>query len=188
MFACEQEDVAPDLLCLAKGLAGGYLPLAATLSSERIYEGFLGAPEEQRAFFHGHTYTGNPLACAAALASLDAFEWERTIERLQPKIGLLGELLAVVATMPEVAEVRRRGFMVGIDLGEHDPALRIGHQVTLEARRRGAIVRPLGDVVVLMPPLSISEAELRRLVEIVAEAIQAAASIRVSSTSLTRAA
>ena len=188
MFACEQEDVAPDLLCLAKGLTGGYLPLAATLAGERIYEGFLGAPEEQRTFFHGHTYTGNPLACAAALASLDAFEWERTIERLQPKIGLLGGLLAVVETMPEVAEVRRRGFMVGIDLGEHDPALRIGHQVTLEARRRGAIVRPLGDVVVLMPPLSISEAELRRLVEIVSEAIQAAASIRVSSTSLARAA
>ena len=93
MFACEQEDVAPDLLCLAKGLTGGYLPLAATLATERIYEGFLGAPEEQRTFFHGHTYTGNPLACAAALASLDAFEPERTIERLQPKIELLGELL-----------------------------------------------------------------------------------------------
>ena len=74
MFACEQEGVAPDLLCLAKGLTGGYLPLAATLATERIYEGFLGAPEEQRTFFHGHTYTGNPLACAAALANLDAFE------------------------------------------------------------------------------------------------------------------
>ncbi len=182
MFACEQEDVAPDLLCLAKGLTGGYLPLAATLSSERIYAGFLGSPAEQRTFFHGHTYTGNPLACAAALASLDAFEWERTIERLQPKIGLLGELLAVVAAMPEVAEVRRCGFMVGIDLGRHDPALRLGHRVTLEARARGAIVRPLGDVVVLMPPLSISEAELRRLVEITSESIQAAvASIRAST-------
>ena len=93
MFACEQERVAPDLLCLAKGLTGGYLPLAATLATERIYEGFLGAPEEQRTFFHGHTYTGNPLACAAALANLDAFERERTLERLQPKIRLLGELL-----------------------------------------------------------------------------------------------
>ncbi|HEX3173351.1 MAG TPA: adenosylmethionine--8-amino-7-oxononanoate transaminase [Solirubrobacterales bacterium] len=174
MFACEQEGVSPDLLCLAKGLTGGYLPLAATLSTERIYEGFLGAPQEQRTFFHGHTYTGNPLACAAALASLDAFEHERTLERLQPKIELLGRLLAGVAAMPEVVEVRRCGFMVGIDLGEHDPDLRLGHRVTLEACERGAIVRPLSDVVVLMPPLAISEAELGRLVEIVAESIGAA--------------
>jgi adenosylmethionine---8-amino-7-oxononanoate aminotransferase len=174
MFACEQERVAPDLLCLAKGLTGGYLPLAATLATERIYEGFLGAAEEQRTFFHGHTYTGNPLACAAALANLEAFESERTILRLQPKIRLLGGLLEEVAQMPEVAEVRGRGFMVGIDLGEHDPALRMGHRVTLEARRRGAIVRPLGDVVVLMPPLSISKGDLQRLVEITRESIVAA--------------
>jgi adenosylmethionine-8-amino-7-oxononanoate aminotransferase len=174
MLACEQEDVAPDLLCLAKGLTGGYLPLAATLATERIYEGFLGAPEEYRTFFHGHTYTGNPLACAAALANLDAFENERTIERLQPKIALLRELLDEVEAMPEVAEVRSRGFMVGIDLGEHDPALRMGHRVTVEARERGAIIRPLSDVVVLMPPLSISESDLRRLVEIATESIRAA--------------
>jgi adenosylmethionine-8-amino-7-oxononanoate aminotransferase len=174
MFACEQEGVAPDLLCLAKGLTGGYLPLAATLATERIYEGFLGAPEEQRTFFHGHTYTGNPLSCAAALASLEAFEQERTLERLQPKIELLGQLLEPVAAMPEVAEVRHRGVMVGVDLGAHDPALRLGHRVTLEARKRGAIVRPLSDVIILMPPLSISEAELQRLVEITAESIEAA--------------
>jgi len=189
MFACEQEDVAPDLLCLGKGLTGGYLPLAATLATERVYERFLGAPEEGRTFFHGHTYTGNPLACAAALASLDAFERERTIERLQPKIRLLGELLAGVEAMPEVAEVRGRGMMVGIDLGEHDPALRLGHRVTLEARQRGAIVRPLGDVVVLMPPLAISEAELRRLVAIAVDSIRAAcASVRSPSTDLAQAA
>ena len=174
MFACEQEGVEPDLLCLAKGLTGGYLPLAATLATERIYAGFLGAPEEQRTFFHGHTYTGNPLACAAALASLEVFEEERTLERLQAKIELLGEELETAAAMPEVAEVRHCGTMVGIDLGEHDPALRLGHQVTLEARKRGAIIRPLSDVVVLMPPLSISESELRRLVEITAESIEAA--------------
>jgi adenosylmethionine---8-amino-7-oxononanoate aminotransferase len=174
MFACEQEDVSPDLLCLAKGLTGGYLPLAATLASERIYEGFLGEHEEYRTFFHGHTYTGNPLACAAALASIEAFERERTLERLAPKIELLGELLGRVEAMPAVSEVRRRGTMTGIDLGEHDPALRLGHRVTLQARERGAIVRPLGDVVILMPPLSISEAELRRLVEITAAAIEAA--------------
>ncbi len=174
MFACEQEGVSPDLLCLAKGLTGGYLPLAATLATERIYEGFLGAYEEWRTFFHGHTYTGNPLACAAALANLDAFEEERTLERLQPKIGLLRQLLDDVEALPEVAEVRCRGFMVGIDLGEHDPALRLGHRVTVEARKRGAIIRPLGDVVVLMPPLSISEAELSSLLEIATEAIEAA--------------
>jgi adenosylmethionine-8-amino-7-oxononanoate aminotransferase len=174
MFASESEGVAPDLLCLAKGLTGGYLPLAATLATERVYEGFLGAPAEQRTFFHGHTYTGNPLACAAALASLDAFESERTIERLQPKIALLGELLATVEAMPEVAEVRSRGFMVGIDLGEHDAELRLGHRVTQEARERGAIVRPLGNTIVLVPPLSISEADLRSLVEITAESIAAA--------------
>ncbi len=174
MFACEQERVSPDLLCLAKGLTGGYLPLAATLATERIYEGFLGAPEEMRTFFHGHTYTGNPLACATALASLDVFDEERTLLRLQPKIRLLHERLAAVGELPEVAEVRGRGFMVGIDLGEHDPALRMGHRVTLEARERGAIVRPLGDVVVLMPPLAISQADLGRLVAITADSIRAA--------------
>ena len=174
MFACEQEGVAPDLMCLAKGLTGGYMPLAATLATERIYEGFLGAPEEQRTFFHGHTYTGNPLACAAAIASLEAFEREQhDRSACSRRSQLLDELLDEVAAMPEVAEVRSRGFMVGIDLGEHDPALRIGHRVTLEARRRGAIVRPLGDTIVLMPPLSIYEGELRRLVEITADSIAA---------------
>ena len=174
MFACEQEDVAPDLLCLAKGITGGYLPLAATLASERIYECFLGEFEELKTFFHGHTYTGNPLACAAALASLDVFEEEHTLERLQPKIELLGELLAPLAAHPAVTEVRRCGFMTGVELGGFPLELRMGHRVTLEARARGAIIRPLGDVVVLMPPLAISEAELRRLVSITDEAIEAA--------------
>jgi adenosylmethionine-8-amino-7-oxononanoate aminotransferase len=174
MFACEHEDVAPDLLCVAKGITGGYMPLAATLTTEAIYEGFLGAAEEFRTFFHGHTYTGNPLACAAAIANLDVFEGERTIERLQPKIALLDELLEGVAAMDEVAEIRSRGFMVGIDLGDHDPALRMGHRVTNEARERGAIVRPLGNTVVLVPPLAISADELRELVAITADSIVAA--------------
>ncbi len=175
MFACEQERVSPDFLCLGKGLTGGYMPLAATLATERVYEGFLGAPEEYRTFFHGHTFTGNPLACAAGLASLEAFEAESTLLRLQPKIRVLGELLAEVAAMPEVAEVRGRGFMVGIDLGEDHPVeLRMGHRVTVEARERGAIIRPLGDTMVLMPPLAISHADLRRLVEITAESIRSA--------------
>jgi adenosylmethionine---8-amino-7-oxononanoate aminotransferase len=174
MFACEQEGVTPDLMCLAKGITGGYLPLAATLTSEEIYEGFLGSYEEFRTFFHGHTYTGNPLACAAALASLDIFEQERTLERLQPKIALLEELLAEVAAMPEVAEVRQKGFMVGIDLGDHDDSLRMGHRVTVEARKRGAFIRPLGNTVVLMPPLSISEDELRQLVAIARSSVATA--------------
>ncbi len=157
---------------LVQGAAGmlvhppGYL--------QRVYEGFLGRHEEFRTFFHGHTYTGNPLACAAALATLDVFREERTLERLRGKTRLLAELLEPVAAHPEVREVRRCGFMVGIELEEHPLPVRIGHRVTLEARSRGAIIRPLGDVVVLMPPLSISEGELRRLVDITAEAIDAA--------------
>ena len=174
MFACEQERVAPDLLCVAKGLTGGYMPLAATLATESIYEAFLADHAEFRTFFHGHTYTGNPLACAAALASLEVFRRERTLVRLRPKIRLLAESLADVQLMPEVREVRQCGLMVGIDLGEHDPSTRMGHRVTLEARKRGVIVRPLGDVVVLMPPLSISLKDLRRLVEVTAESITAA--------------
>jgi adenosylmethionine-8-amino-7-oxononanoate aminotransferase len=174
MFACEHEDVAPDLLCVAKGVTGGYLPLAATLATERVYEGFLGEPHESRTFFHGHTYTGNPLACAAALASLDVFERECTLERLQPKLRLLERLLERVETLAEVAEVRHRGFMCGIELADYPASARMGHRVTLEARRRGAVVRPLGDVVILMPPLAISEEDLERLVAIVEQSIVAA--------------
>jgi adenosylmethionine-8-amino-7-oxononanoate aminotransferase len=171
MFACEHEDVAPDLLCLAKGITGGYLPLAATLTTERIYEGFLGEHEQFRTFFHGHTYTGNPLACAAALATLEVFERERTLERLEAKIALLERRLAEIAQLPGVAEVRRRGFMCGIELMGFPVEWRMGHRVALEARRRGAIVRPLGDVVILMPPLGIPESQLDRLVETVGESI-----------------
>src|SRR5262245_26250561 len=171
MFACEQEGISPDLLCIAKGLTGGYLPLAATLTTERIYEGFLGAPEDQRTFFHGHTYTGNPLACAAGLATLRVFDQERTLERLQPKIAALAEALAEeVAPLPCVAEIRQRGFMVGIELQGFPLEARIGHEVTLAARARGAIIRPLGDTIVLMPPLAIEPGQLRRLVAITAEA------------------
>jgi adenosylmethionine-8-amino-7-oxononanoate aminotransferase len=175
MFACEHEDVSPDLMCVAKGLTGGYMPLAATLATERIYAGFLGRFEEFRTFFHGHTYTGNPLACAAAIATLDVFQEEHTLERLQGKISLLTRMLECVGALECVANVRRRGFMAGIELQGFDVAERAGHQVTLEARRRGAIVRPLGDVVVLMPPLAISEEDLVRLVEITAASIRAVA-------------
>jgi adenosylmethionine-8-amino-7-oxononanoate aminotransferase len=172
MFACEQERVSPDLMCVAKGLTGGYLPLAATLATERIYEAFLGDFADLRTFFHGHTYTGNPLACAAAIATLEIFERENTIDNLQPKIALLEALLAEhVAPLATVREVRQRGFMVGIELTDFPLGARMGHQVTRAARRRGAFVRPLGDVIVLMSPLSITDDELRRLVTITAAAI-----------------
>jgi adenosylmethionine-8-amino-7-oxononanoate aminotransferase len=180
MFACEHEGVTPDLMCVGKGLTGGYLPLAATLTTERVYERFLGDPDEFRTFFHGHTYTGNPLAAAAAVASLEVFERERTLELLQPKIELLSRLLGQrIAILPGVAEVRQRGFMVGIELTPQPVADRVGHQVTLAARRRGAIIRPLGDVVVLMPPLAISEADLRRLVAVTAASIAEATTGRL---------
>jgi len=172
MFACEHEDVAPDLLCVGKGLTGGYLPLAATLATEQIYEGFLGDFDEFKTLFHGHTYTGNPLACAAAIATLQTFEQERTLELVAGKIELLEWLLDQrVANLPGVAEVRQRGLMVGIELLERPPHERLGHRVTLAARRRGAAIRPLGDVVVLMPALTISESDLRRLVAITASSI-----------------
>ncbi len=174
MFAVEREGVSPDFMCLAKGITGGYLPLAATLTTEEVYEGFLGAPAEAKTFFHGHTYTGNPITCAVALANLDVFRDERTIEALQPKIELLDRRLAEIAEMPGVTEVRSRGVMVGIDLGEHDPELRVGHRVTREARERGAMIRPLSEVIVLMPPLAISEAELTELLDICVESITAA--------------
>jgi adenosylmethionine---8-amino-7-oxononanoate aminotransferase len=180
MFACEHEGVTPDLLCIGKGLTGGYLPLAATLTTEAVHEGFLGRFEDFRTFFHGHTYTGNPLACAAAVATLDTFERERTLELLQSKIELLARLLEQrVAHLPGVAEVRRRGFMVGIELTASPVEHRTGHRVTLAARRRGAIIRPLGDVIVLMPALAISDADLRRLVAITASAIAEATSQRL---------
>jgi adenosylmethionine---8-amino-7-oxononanoate aminotransferase len=182
MFACEHDQVVPDFLCLAKGLSGGYLPLAATLTTECVYEGFLGEYADFRSFFHGHTYTGSPLACAAALACLEVFEEEHTLARLQPKIELLEQLLAdLVLPLDHVAEVRQMGFMCGIELAA-DPrsgspyaaSVRTGHEVTLEARARGAIVRPLGDVVVLMPPLAIEPDLLEELVETVSDSIAAA--------------
>ncbi len=182
MFACDHEGVTPDLLCVGKGLTGGYLPLAATLTTEEVYGGFLGRHEELRTFFHGHTYTGNPLACAAGIATLETFERERTLELMQPKIELLARALGQrVAVLPGVSEVRQRGFMVGIELIDHAAGERIGHRVTLAARRRGAIIRPLGDVVVLMPPLAISESDLSRLVAITASAIAEATSGRLRS-------
>jgi adenosylmethionine-8-amino-7-oxononanoate aminotransferase len=178
MFACEYENVSPDLLCLSKGITGGYLPLAATLTNDEIYDAFLGEYHEFKTFFHGHTYTGNPLAAACALASLEVFEKDAVIDNLQPKIALLHERLTEMAAHPHIGEIRQRGFMVGIELVKDketkEPfplAQRTGHRVIMAARKLGAILRPLGDVIVLMPPLCISPEELEDLCRITAEAI-----------------
>jgi adenosylmethionine-8-amino-7-oxononanoate aminotransferase len=169
MFACEREAVSPDLMCVGKGLTGGYLPLAATLTTERIYEGFLGRPEELRTFFHGHTFTGNPLGCAAGIATLRTFEREQTVQRSLAKIELLTQRLHErIAPLPGVAEIRQCGLMVGIELRPGDA---LGTRVTLAARRRGAVIRPLGDVIVLMPAPAMSSDEIDRLVAITAAAI-----------------
>ncbi len=178
MFACEHEKVSPDLLCLAKGITGGYLPLAATLATDEIYQAFLGEFQEFKAFFHGHTYTGNPLAAAAGLASLEIFQKEKVVESLGAKIERLSRLLAEMQDHPHVGDIRQRGLMVGLELVQDKetrepfpPARRTGHRVILEARKRGVILRPLGDVVVLMPPLCISPEELDTLARITYESI-----------------
>jgi|UniRef100_A0A7C3V5P0 adenosylmethionine-8-amino-7-oxononanoate aminotransferase len=181
MFACNHEKVSPDLLCLSKGITGGYLPLAATLATAEIYQAFLGEYHEFKTFFHGHTYTGNPLAAAVALASLELFEKDQVIPNLAPKTEMLEARLLEMASHPHVGDVRQRGFMVGIELvadkETREPfpvARRTGHRVILEARKLGAILRPLGDVVVLMPPLSITPEELENLCRITSEAIRRA--------------
>jgi adenosylmethionine-8-amino-7-oxononanoate aminotransferase len=173
MFACEQEGVAPDIMTVAKGITGGYLPLAATLAKEEIYEAFLGEFAEKKTFYHGHTYTGNALACAAAMASLDIFRREGTVRGLRPKIRLMRDGLESLRALDHVGDVRQCGMMAGIELvkdratRESFPVeTRMGHRVILDARRRGAILRPLGDVLVLMPPLSITEGELARLIDV----------------------
>jgi len=180
MFACEHEGVSPDILCLAKGITGGYLPLAATLTSEEIFSAFLGEYKEFKSFFHGHTYTGNPLACAVALANLELFKEEKIIEKMQPKIAYLKQRLETeFLPLSHVGDIRQCGFMVGIELVEDKDARRsyatekrIGRKVILEARKRGVIVRPLGDVIILMPPLTISEEELKMLVDVVYDCIR----------------
>jgi adenosylmethionine-8-amino-7-oxononanoate aminotransferase len=179
MFACEHEKVNPDLLAIAKGITGGTLPLAATLASDEIYKAFLGEPEDLKTFFHGHTYTGNPVACAAAIANLEVFEEEKVLLSLKKKIRLLTKNLKVFATLSHVGDIRQSGFMVGIELVA-DPKTkksfegkeRIGHRVILEARKRGVVIRPLGDVIVLMPPLSISEKELNTLCDVTFKSIK----------------
>lgn len=179
MFACEHEGVSPDILCLAKGITGGYLPLAATVTTEKVYQAFLGKYEDLKTFFHGHTYTGNQLACAAAIANLDIFKKERTLMKARGRIALFRKELQKMADFPHVGEIRQCGFMVGIELvrdrGKKTPYRieeRTGWRVCDRAREKGLLIRPLGNVVVLMPPLSMSRDELKSLVRITAEAVQ----------------
>jgi adenosylmethionine-8-amino-7-oxononanoate aminotransferase len=180
MFACEHEDVSPDLLCVGKGITGGYLPLAATLSTEKVFETFLGEYGEFKSFFHGHTYTGNPLGCAAALASLELFRKDEVLEKMQPKIHYLTNRLEKdFRPLAHVGDVRQWGFMVGIELTErktpmtpYPAARRMAHKVVLEARRRGVVVRPLEDVIIMVPPLAIFEDELKELLDVVHQSIQ----------------
>jgi len=181
MFACEHDAVSPDLFCVAKGITGGYLPLSATLTTQAIYKAFLGEYAEFKAFFHGHTYSANPLACAAALANLKIFEKEKTIQKLQKKIEVLAGELWKMKRLNHVGDIRQAGFMVGIELvkdaATKEPyplAEKRGIRVGMLARERGVLIRPLGNVVVLMPPLSITIPELKMLCRVTHECIEEA--------------
>lgn len=180
MFACEHEDVAPDFLCLAKGLTGGYLPVAATLTTTEVWNAFLGTYAESKSFFHGHTYGGNPLGCAVALATLEVFEDESTLMALTPKIERLGEHLARIAQHPHVGDVRQCGMIGAVELVQ-DRATKTpfpwsekrGMRVCEHALQQGVWLRPLGNVLVIMPPLAVSLAELDRICTTVEAGIQA---------------
>lgn len=170
MFACEQEGVKPDFLCLAKGISAGYLPLAATLTTEKVYRGFLGSYASCRTFFHGHSYTGNPLACAVGLENLRIFRRERVLARLKPKIQIFTQELKRFRAHPHVGDVRQRGLMCGIELVEEKTTKRpypweaqVGVQVCQRLREKGILLRPLGNVIVLMPPLAIAPHQIRLL-------------------------
>ena len=180
-LACEREQVTPDLLCLGKGLTGGYLPLAATLATDTVHDAFLGLPEEGRTLCHGHTYHGNQLACAAALASLSLFEKNALLENVHKNAAVLSQRLAEMVDWPHVGEVRQRGLMCGVELVRDkatktpfDFAEQRGKRFTVAARKRGAFLRPLGDVVVLMPPLAMPTNLVHQLCDIAGEAIRAA--------------
>ncbi len=180
MFACDHEDVVPDIMCLSKGITGGYLPLAATVATEEIYNAFLGEFGDLKTFFHGHSYTGNPLGCAAALACLDIFEKEKTLEAMTPKTGMLESFLEGCATLDSVGDVRNKGLMAGIELVKDKKTKepypweeKMGWRVCTYARERGVFIRPLGNVVVIMPPLAISLENLEQLLKVIKEGIMA---------------
>jgi adenosylmethionine-8-amino-7-oxononanoate aminotransferase len=172
MFASQQEEVTPDIMALSKGITGGYLPLAVTMSTQEIYDGFLGEYHELKTFFHGHTFTGNPIACAAAIASIELFAAEALLESLEPKIAYLKQRLQNLDTLTHVGETRQIGMAAGIELVADKAAKepypwenRIGIKVCLEARKHGIFLRPLGNVIVVFPPLAISLQELEFLMD-----------------------
>lgn len=178
MFACEHEGVVPDIVCLSKGLTGGYLPLAATLTTDETYNAFLGEFKDLKTFFHGHSYTGNPLACAAALACLDIFEREDTLSNLKPKIALMESFLKDVSAFEHVGDVRNKGMMAGIELVKEKSTKepypwedKMGWRVCHYAREHGVFIRPLGNVIVIMPPLSIGTDNLEQLFKVIKQGI-----------------
>lgn len=179
MFACQHEGIEPDFLAVAKGITGGYLPLAATVTTHRVFEAFCGEYREQKTFFHGHTYTANPLACAAAIANLEVFEKEKVIAGLTGKIAFLKKELNRFRSLKHVGDIRQLGLMVGIELvadrktkEPYPIEAMTAIKVIKEARKNGLVIRPLGDVAVLMPPLSISLDELGKLLDITYDAIE----------------
>jgi len=179
MFACEHERITPDLMAISKGLTGGYMPLAATLTTDEIYQGFLGTYDEFKTFFHGHSFTGNPLGCAVALANLQVFRQEKTLSRLSAKIKMLTQWLKPIADIPHVGDIRQRGFMVGIELVQdtttktpYPLSAKTGHHVAAIARSKGLILRPIGNVLVLIPPLSTTTEELKKMLEIIKKSIE----------------
>jgi len=176
LFATEQCGTSPDLMVIGKGLTGGYLPLSATVASERVWEAFLGPDLSERTFYHGHSFSGNALACAVALRHLQLIdEWDVLANVTGRAAQLETELARRIAPLDQVAEIRQRGLMVGIELAPPTDGLRWGRRVTAACVDRGVLIRPLGDVVVLMPPLTITAEEIARIVDTVAEAIEVAA-------------
>lgn len=179
MFACNHENVIPDIMAISKGIAAGYLPLAATVTGEKVYSAFLGAYSELKTFFHGHTFTGNPLACAVALKSLQLFEQDNLLAEMQPKIAALKLRLDDFSAMPHVGDVRQCGLAAGVELvANKETGLpypweeKIGIRVSLEARKRGVFSRPLGNTIVIFPPLVISNSELDMLLSVLQESIR----------------
>ncbi|MBI4824652.1 MAG: adenosylmethionine--8-amino-7-oxononanoate transaminase [Nitrospirae bacterium] len=177
-FACENERVSPDIICLSKGITGGYLPLAVTVATEKIFNAFLGEYKELKTFFHGHSYTGNPIACAVALACLEVFEKEKTIKNLKPKIEVLEGWLKSISLFKHVGDARGKGLMAGVELvkdkGTKEPYAieeKIGWKVAWSSREKGVLIRPLGNVIVIMPPLSISLENLREMLNIIEDSI-----------------
>ncbi|MGM0881632.1 MAG: adenosylmethionine--8-amino-7-oxononanoate transaminase [Bacillota bacterium] len=178
MFACDLEEVSPDLMVIGKGLTGGYLPVAATLATDQVYDAFYADYEEQKTFFHGHSYTGNPLGCAVALRSLELFEERNIVEGVKVKASFVEQKLKSLIDRPHVGDIRQKGLMVGIELVRdkmsrepYDWTERIGVRTSLRARELGMLTRPLGNVVVFIPPLVSTEAELDAMTDILADAI-----------------